>query len=162
VQIIVEVPPDRDALVRATRHMAKRALWRLRILGLAMIAFGAVELLGDRPFLGSYLLVLGLLLVAVLPELLLRRTVRTSWLLLNRPGTFRCDEWGVEWVSELHTSRIAWQLVERMDETPGQLVFRVLGNRFLFVPSAGLTREEIGEITAAVAKARAGQETMAA
>jgi hypothetical protein len=163
MQILVEAPSDRDALPRVVAHVMRRPLWKVRICGLLVMAVGALQFLPDPPnrWLGIEFLVIGLFFAAVLPSIRIRQATKLVSAFAERSYTHRLDDWGIESVSDLYTSRTAWQLVDRVEEIPGHLVLRVKGNRFAFVPSAGLSREEIGEIAAAVARANSGQETMA-
>jgi hypothetical protein len=163
VQITVEAPADRDALTRVVRHTMRPTLriFRLSVPFLLLPAF----LLGfadrPKPATAVLLLVFAVVLPTVVPGLLMRQVVRRLWALVNRPCTHRFDAWGIESVSEFYSTRLAWRLVQRVEEIPGHLVFRVATNGFVCVPSAGLSGEDIAKIKAAVAGARSGQATMA-
>jgi hypothetical protein len=163
VQITVETPADREVLTRVVRHMLKPSLRIFWLSGPGFLLAAVLLYSADRPApaMAVACLVLGVLFLTVMPGLLVRTTVRRLWALVDRPCTHRFDSWGIETVSEFYSSRVAWRLVQRVEEIPDHLVLRVATNGFVCVPSAGLSGEDIAKIKAAVAGARSGQATMA-
>jgi hypothetical protein len=62
----------------------------------------------------------------------------------------------------LRAMRLDWQVLKGVDIMPGLLIILITSRKFWAVPTSGLSREEIGEITTVLTTVQWGRNPMAA
>jgi hypothetical protein len=164
VEIVVTAQPDRDALMRAMRHVRSTTVSRVRLLCVGYVVAGAVLLLFPYPFVK--LLGLMLLFVAVVTQVAqgfaYREALRRNLLIRAVPRTVTLTDCGFEVAFRFGATRLDWPGVISVDIIPGLLIIRVTDRRFFEVPTNGLTSAEFGEITAVLSRVQWERKSMAA
>ncbi|SDY53596.1 hypothetical protein SAMN05444365_102566 [Micromonospora pattaloongensis] len=137
-----EAAPDKKLLTGAVRHTMRRSLRTLRATGVLALGLAVVTaLLGFRAA-AVLPAVVGLGYLLVLPVVLVRRAVGTSWRFCGLPTTYEITAESVRWSTPLADSTIKWDAFARVDPLPGQLVCRLTKVQFVALPTAPLSGED--------------------
>ncbi|MFI9818165.1 YcxB family protein [Saccharothrix variisporea] len=152
----VHVPYDETLLRRTIEYMLRPHLKRLRPAGLAM-AGGAVimAVTGVWPlYLWAPVIVLGLFFTFAMKPYLIGNSVKQQWAGIKADFRLDADE---EWVSFSYPAfqtRIRWEAMEKVVETPEAWLL-VLGRiQATAVPKSAMTPEQLAEFTALLARRR--------
>jgi hypothetical protein len=125
MQIRLEVQPDRRRLAAAMRHVARRSLLSLKIVGVLVWLVALVYLaLGSR-FMAVLHVVLGAFFLWAVPAILVRHWVRVGWQMYGIPTVWEFSDEGVHTRNELLDSTIKWAALNRVEPMPGQLLFKI-------------------------------------
>jgi hypothetical protein len=166
VEIVVTARPDRDALMRAMRHVRRTTVSRVWLLCVGYVVGGVVLLLFSYSYPFVRFLGLMLLFVAavtgVAQGLARREALRRNLLIRAVPRTITLTDRGFEVAAQVYALRLDWRAVNSVDIIPGLMIIRLTDRFFIEVPTNGLTSDEFGEITAVLSKVQWGRKTLAA
>lgn len=147
MQIQITATPDPALIAAATRRrlrtpvlVARSAGWAL-LLVTALIQFATGE---SQPGL----LAGGVLLAVVVPLVLLNRTARRS-LRGGRVTTYEISDGGVARSDEVGRHAYAWRAFRSVEALSGQLMFGLRGGRWVRVPTAGLSGDQVEQVLGA-------------
>ncbi|NUT94278.1 MAG: YcxB family protein [Saccharothrix sp.] len=152
----VHVPYDESLLRRTLEYMLRPYTKRYLPLGLVLAGIGALTgVLGVwRPVVWVPLVLLGLLLAFAMKPYMVSMSVKQQWAGIKADFRLDVDE---EWVSFSYPafqSRIRWEAMEKVVETPEAWML-VLGKvQATAVPKSAMTPEQLAEFTALLARRR--------
>jgi hypothetical protein len=160
VRILFEGRNSRGSLLEAYRHVYRRRLLAVRVVGVLLAVSGAVLVLVGDFRVGIVYLAGGLGLAVVGPFAAARAAVRASWRSAGLATRYDLGDEGVRTSNPLAEGTVAWADVRGADRLPGQYVLRLGGTRFLALPVADLTpgqRDRVADILRAHELTPAGQ-----
>jgi drug/metabolite transporter (DMT)-like permease len=143
---------SRGSLLEAYRHVYRRRLRLLRVLGVALFVAGAVLVFVGDFRVGIVYVVGGLGLAVVGPFAAAQAGVKASWRVAGLQTTYTLTGDGVHTRNALVETDVAWAEVAGADRLPGQYLLRLGGLRFLALPVGELPphqREQVDELLSA-------------
>ncbi|MEJ2859225.1 MULTISPECIES: YcxB family protein [unclassified Saccharothrix] len=152
----VHVPYDETLLRRTIEYILQPYTKRLLPLGLGMVGAGVlVAMLGIwPPYAWVSVIVLGLLALFAMKPYMVGTSVRQQWVAIQADFRLDADD---EWVSFSYPtfqSRVRWEALEKVVETPEAWLL-VLGKvQATAVPKSAMTPEQLAAFTALLARRR--------
>jgi hypothetical protein len=142
---VFEGQPDRRQITAAVRHVSRRRLWIVRLVGVAIALVGIAMLFADEGIgAGLTYAALGVGWIIAMPLIALRKATGASMKIIGHPTAYRVDSDGVHQNSQIAATTFRWPLITGIEELPEQLLVRVGKVQFLPLPTASLpepTRE---------------------
>ena len=136
--------PDPLLTAEALRHGLRRPVLLARLGGWALLGLALVlRLSGDG--LNLTLLVAGVALAVVVPMFLVNGGVRRA-LRDSGPATVEISDDGVACSTEESRHAYAWNAFTHVDHLAGQLVLGLGRNRFVQVPTRGMSAWQIHQV----------------
>jgi hypothetical protein len=157
VHIVIDTQSDPERWRAVFRHMLRRGILRLRLVGGVLMLLGLVVVAIDvgtpADFwpLGALLIGLGLGYALVLPGKALRASLRRLPPALQQPQRIELTDRSVQMISPLVSIEYAWAAFVRIEEIPGVLLLMVARNQVLPVPIGGLAPHELAQLREFVA-----------
>jgi hypothetical protein len=157
VHIVIDAQPDPARYSAAFRYVLRRAMVRIRILGvlLTLVVLGVIALDAStgKPFeaLAVPLLVLGVGLALVLPLRSRQVSLRAVPEAFRQPSRIELSEQSVRISSPLFHTEYAWGAFVRTVELPGQVLLMLSPRQFVSVPTDRLDpaqRQELHQFLA--------------
>jgi hypothetical protein len=145
-----EARNSRGSLLEAYRHVYRRRLRLIRVVGVLLTVAGAVLVLVGDFRVGILYVVGGLGLAVVGPFAAAQAGVRASWRVAGVMTRYDLGPDGVRTVNPVADASFDWADVEAADRLPGQWVLRLGGVRFLPLPVADLTDDQRARVEAVV------------
>ncbi|GAA0800937.1 hypothetical protein Sya03_08600 [Spirilliplanes yamanashiensis] len=147
-----EARNSRGALADAYKHVFRRRLLAIRVIGVLAIAGGVLLLMLGDAAVGFVYAVGGVCLAVVGPFAATQAGVKASWRLAGLATRYDIGDDGVRTSNALAEGMVAWPDVEAADRLPGQWVLRLGGTRFLTLPVADLSAEQRARIAGLLAE----------
>lgn len=152
----VLVPYDEALLRRTIEYILQPHVKRFRPIGIALVVLGVLMAALDvsRYVLWAPMVVAGVFCAFVVKPMMIGSTVKQQWSGIKADFRLDADE---EWVSFSYPafqSRIRWEAMEKVVETPDAWLL-VLGKiQATAVPRSAMTPEQVAEFTALLARRR--------
>ncbi|NUT91083.1 MAG: YcxB family protein [Saccharothrix sp.] len=152
----VHVPYDETLLRRTIEYILRPYTKRYLPLGLVLAGAGLLmAVLGSwQPYVSVPVIVLGLLLAFAMKPYMVSASVKQQWAGIRADFRLDADD---EWVSFSYPafqSRVRWEALEKVVETPEAWLL-VLGKvQATAVPKSAMTPEQLAEFTALLARRR--------
>ncbi|MFI7605484.1 YcxB family protein [Micromonospora sp. NPDC049366] len=132
---------DRSLLAAALRRTLGRSLLLSRLCGVILLLPAAVAVLTDDPAM-VVVWVFAAVVFWILPPLVVRSAVQTSWKTYGRTIDWQVSDEGVRMVSDLMESLVRWPAVETVELIPDQLLLKINRQQVIPVPIAGLGAQD--------------------
>ncbi|WP_348651076.1 YcxB family protein [Micromonospora sp. WMMD812] len=133
--------PDRRLLAAALRRTLGRSLRLFRLCGVILLLPAATAILTDEWSAAAGWL-LGAVAFWILPPVLVRSAVRSSWKSYGRPIDWQVSDEGVRMVSDIMESLVRWPALETVELIPDQLLLKINRQQVIPVPIAGLSPQD--------------------
>jgi YcxB-like protein len=152
VHIVIDAQPDPARYSAAFRHLMRRGMVRVRIVGVVvtLLVLGVVALDAYRgePFeaLALPLLILGLGLALVLPMRGRQVSLRALPEAFRQPSRIELTEQSVRISSPLFHTEYAWGAFVRSVELPGQVLLMLSARQFVSVPTDRLDPAQLYQL----------------
>ena len=158
VRIMFEAQNSRASLLEAYRHVYRRRLRLIRLIGVLLAVAGAVLVVIGDFRVGILYAVGGIGLAVVGPFAAAQAGVKASWRVAGVVTRYNLGPDGVRTTTPLGDGAVDWADVESADRLAGQWVLRLGGVRFLALPVADLTDDQRARIEAVLLE-NTGTET---
>ena len=151
MNVVVDAPPDPARWRAAFRHVLKKPVRKVRILGTALVLLGLLVLaVSGGEFtgivFGTGIVAIGLIYAVLAPARSVTVSLKRLPMALNQPQRIELTDRSVRISSPLMTAEYAWAAVERAELAPGYLLLMFGRYQVMPVPLDGLTPPELAEL----------------